>query len=130
MMPPFHDPRTRNLIDETPSGWEVWGHALNSPRHAYFAPRGMLHLQWWLPTRQVSVITPSRLTDDKFEVWTPEVHVRFCCHVHMTARMLERLELAPPCRCAMQQYSASFVRVFEIGTRPKPENEFVAPMPW
>ena len=37
--------------------------------HSYFAPRGLLHLQLWHPAARVSVLTPSRLTCDRYEVF-------------------------------------------------------------
>ncbi|NVB78872.1 MAG: hypothetical protein HOV81_10790 [Kofleriaceae bacterium] len=49
--------------------WEVRRHAETGARHGYFATRGLLHLQLWHPAARVSILTPSRLTNDRFEVW-------------------------------------------------------------
>ncbi|MEM6930381.1 MAG: hypothetical protein AAF602_25820, partial [Myxococcota bacterium] len=113
---PLHDPASRCLIDDTPSGWQVLGHAFNTDRHAYFAPRGMLHLQWWFPARRVSVVTPSRLTEGRFEVWDGVNVRRICCHRHLTTIFVEQLALVPPCDEAMRHYRACFVHVWEIGS--------------
>jgi hypothetical protein len=37
--------------------------------HSYFARRGFLHLQLWHPAVKTSILTPSRLTNGRFEIW-------------------------------------------------------------
>jgi len=46
--------------------WEVRQH--DPRRFAYFAGRGFVHVQLWNPATCISVITPSRLTNHRFEV--------------------------------------------------------------
>ncbi|MCW5808214.1 MAG: hypothetical protein KIT31_38040 [Deltaproteobacteria bacterium] len=49
-------------------GWEARRHADSGHLHEYFASRGFLHLQLWHPCAGVSILTPSRLTRDRFEI--------------------------------------------------------------
>jgi hypothetical protein len=66
--PSPHDPCERTLVGES-HGWQVRVFPQGEPKHAYFAARGFLHVQLWEPTRGVSLLTPSRLTEDRFEVF-------------------------------------------------------------
>ncbi len=66
-MPP-HDPRERTPID-TAGEWLVCQFPAGDRRLDYFARRGLLHLQLWHPIAEVSVLTPSRLTEDCFELY-------------------------------------------------------------
>jgi hypothetical protein len=62
-----HDPRERVVVavlDE----WNVLAFPRDGVLHRYFAARGFLHLQLWHRARGISVLTPSRLTRDRFEV--------------------------------------------------------------
>jgi hypothetical protein len=63
---PPHDPRERIWLAEL-DGWQVRAFRLDGVKHRYFAPRGMLHLQLWHPVVHVSVLTPSRLTAQRYE---------------------------------------------------------------
>jgi hypothetical protein len=49
--------------------WDVRRHDESEGPHSYFARRGFLHLQLWQPIARVSVLTPSRLTNGRFEIW-------------------------------------------------------------
>lgn len=55
--------------------WEVRRHIEEQGHHVYFASRGFLHLQLWHPTARVSILTPSRLTHDRFEIWRDGVRI-------------------------------------------------------
>lgn len=66
--PPPHDRSGRRVVARV-GEWEVRTFAEGSRMHAYFAPRGLLHLQLWHPARGVSVLTPSRLTAHHWEVF-------------------------------------------------------------
>ncbi len=66
--PPPHDPTERVLITHL-EGWEVRDFALDDSRYGYFLRHGFLHLQLWHPARGVSLLTPSRLTSDQYEVF-------------------------------------------------------------
>ncbi|MEN0064212.1 MAG: hypothetical protein AAGA48_18825 [Myxococcota bacterium] len=128
--PAFHDRGSRCLIDHTPSGWQVFGHPLNDERHRYFAPRGMLHLQWWRSEPEVSLITPCRLTEGRFELWTPTRHVRCCCYNQLVRLMTKEFPFPPPPRHAMRRYEWSFVRVFEIGAVSREHERRSMALPW
>lgn len=63
--PPPHDPREREHVI-TMSGWEV--RIFGEHKFQYFVRHGFWHLQLWRPESRVSVLTPSRLTCDLYEV--------------------------------------------------------------
>lgn len=66
--PPPHDPTERILVTRL-DGWQVRDFADDDSRQHYFATRGFAHFQLWHPERRLSVLTPSRLTDQQFEVF-------------------------------------------------------------
>ena len=49
--------------------WEVRQFAQGDARLIYFRPRGFHHLQLWHPVERISILTPSRLTAGRFEMW-------------------------------------------------------------
>jgi hypothetical protein len=55
--------------------WEVRRHPEGEGQHAYFTARGFLHLQLWHPVARVSILTPSRLTRGRFEIWRHGVRI-------------------------------------------------------
>ena len=64
--PPPHDPRDRELIARV-AGWEI-----RLPRGRLsqsLVSNGFWHVQLWNPLASVSVLTPSRLTDDRYEAF-------------------------------------------------------------
>lgn len=66
-LPPLHAPQDRELIANV-GPWEVRRYAGADERFAYFSSRAFLHVQLWCPHRQISVLTPSRLTRGQFEI--------------------------------------------------------------
>lgn len=63
---PPHDPRERIVVTSL-DGWEVRNFGPHDRRRAYFAVRGLGHLQLWHAASGVSVLTPSRLTAGRYE---------------------------------------------------------------
>lgn len=63
----MHAPSER-VIAARLGAWEVRCHGKAGAQHSYFATRGLLHMQLWHPTARVSILTPSRLTNDRFEI--------------------------------------------------------------
>lgn len=66
-LPPLHAPDDRELLAHVGT-WQVRRHALHDERFAYCASRAFLHVQLWRPDRQISILTPSRLTNGRFEI--------------------------------------------------------------
>ena len=64
--PPPHDPSERELVHVV-GDWEV--RLFDNPRFRYFVERGLWHVQLWHPARRISVLTPSSLTDNSYEVF-------------------------------------------------------------
>lgn len=98
--PPPHDPRERDLIVRLPE-WEVRAFPKGGRMHAYFAPRGLLHLQLWHPRARVSVLTPSRLTCGRYEIYPYEgrkLPVADMQALYRAMSALLRCELPPPAR--------------------------------
>ncbi len=67
--PPPHDPREREVVSMV-GEWEVRQFAATDVKLAYFTSRGFLHMQLWHPVHRISILTPSRLTGGRFEVWS------------------------------------------------------------
>ncbi len=66
--PPPHDPTERVLVGHV-DDWEVRDFAADDPRYRYLLPRGFGHLQLWHPEARLSILTPSRLTRDRYEAF-------------------------------------------------------------
>lgn len=66
--PSPHDPRERVEIASL-DGWQVRSFRAGGVKQRYFAPRGMLHLQLWHPAAGISLLTPSRITGQRYEVY-------------------------------------------------------------
>jgi hypothetical protein len=64
--PAPHDPRERELVLVV-RGWQV--RLFSDERFGYFVPRGLWHVQLWQPERGISVLTPSRLTQQAYELF-------------------------------------------------------------
>lgn len=64
--PPPHDPRERDL-GHVVGEWEV--RIFADAKFQYFVERGLWHVQLWHPKAGVSVLTPSRLTNDAYEIY-------------------------------------------------------------
>ena len=64
--PPPHDPRERELVIRV-RGWDV--RVFGDDKFQYFVRQGFWHAQLWHPEACVSVLTPSRLTGDSYEVF-------------------------------------------------------------
>jgi hypothetical protein len=77
--PPPHDPRERRLLTSA-DGWQVRVFGEQDFRYAYFARNSMLHLQLWHVERHVSVLTPSRLTADCWELHSRQTGKRRMGH--------------------------------------------------
>lgn len=68
MPPPPHDPRDRVLLDVI-EGWEIRVFEPGSRMERYFSDCGFDHLQLWHASLGFSLLTPSRLTEGRFEVY-------------------------------------------------------------
>ncbi len=64
--PPPHDPRERDLVLRVDS-WEI--RLFGEHKFQYFVRHGLWHAQLWQPEARVSVLTPSRLTCELYEVF-------------------------------------------------------------
>ncbi len=66
--PPPHDPRERILAGGV-GDWELRCFAPDDPKYEYLVARGFWHVQLWHAAARVSVLTPSRLTGRRFELF-------------------------------------------------------------
>jgi hypothetical protein len=69
--PPPHDPSERVLVTHI-DRWEVRDFARDDSRYSYFLRHGFSHLQLWHPEGGISLLTPSRLTSDQYELFPIE----------------------------------------------------------
>lgn len=65
--PPPHDPAEREIA-QTIGDWEV--RVFADGKFGFFVERGLWHVQLWHPGARVSVLTPSRLTGDAYEIFS------------------------------------------------------------
>ena len=118
-LPPApHDP-TERLCVATLGGWEIRCFAFNDPKHSYMAARGMLHLQLWCPSYNVSILTPSMLTERQFDLWTTDEHIRLPCLKRVGQQLAESLGILPPCIHLIQHFESWLVWAPAIGAVPK-----------
>ena len=66
--PPPHNPRDRIVIEHVGT-WEVRCFTPGSDFDRYFKAKGFDHLQLWHPPSGVSLLTPSKLTRNEFEIF-------------------------------------------------------------
>ncbi|MCG8592430.1 MAG: hypothetical protein MJE66_24325 [Proteobacteria bacterium] len=66
--PPPHAPGARLCIERV-GHWEVRAFDPRGSLHRYFSPRGLLHLQLWHPALDLSLLSPSRLTGYRYEIF-------------------------------------------------------------
>lgn len=106
-----HDPRDREVVAHA-GAWEVRQFDRADRKHAYFAPRGFLHLQLWHPVACVSVLTPSRLTGGNYELWDGDRVVL----PEWSDVMSFLAALAPPGAARMAALERWFVTIHENAT--------------
>ncbi|WP_447970589.1 hypothetical protein [Nitrospira sp. M1] len=66
--PPPHDPRERTRVGRI-DRWEVRMFSQHDASHAYATHNECMHLQLWHPAWKVSILTPSRLTGNFYELF-------------------------------------------------------------
>lgn len=116
----LHDPDQRCIVQRI-GPWEVRVYAWNDPRHRYLATRGSLHLQLWAPRFGVSLLVPSRLTENCWDLWSGGTVTRVCCLPHLRDICRDRALPQPPCPGALVQAVRHFVLVPCIGAVLHPE---------
>lgn len=133
--PPPHDPSQRELVARL-DGWEVRAFPEEGRMHLYFAPRGLLHLQLWHPKRRISVLTPSRLTMHRWEVFPVagwklpiasdnilrdvvegRLGIPLPCPTALEA--VQRWFLERPIREALREQEQELAAVNRMGSRPR-----------
>lgn len=83
--------------------WEIRVFSPSGTFHRYFRAHGMLHVQLWHPEAGVSLLTPSALTADQYEVFPfagwkharrsyPQLCVEVAAGIGVTLPAQERLE--------------------------------------
>lgn len=92
---PLHNPDDRIALAGLDHGWQVRAFAPNDQRFVYCVPRGMFHLQLWHERDAISILTPSRLTCEQFELWLGETRRRFSTFGELAA-VLSAHGHAPP----------------------------------
>lgn len=115
IVPPFpHDPRDRCWIYET-RGWHIRMLAVNDPRRRSCVARGLLHLQLWHVEQQVSILTPSNMTNGSFECWKGGQRARLCGYPHLMQFMAQEFGLRLPCYGVVQHFENLFVHSSYVG---------------
>lgn len=116
LLPPMHDPDRRVEVAVIP-GWEVRVLPFNHPGSASLARRGMHHLQLWSPLWQISAVSPSALTDGRWEVVRGDQRLRVHC-VHHLGRVCEQWGVLPPDPLMVREQVMFWVTAHLIGVVP------------
>jgi len=120
VLPPApHNPHERVCLREF-GPWQLLIFARNTSKHAYFAPRGMLHLQLWAPAAGLSILTPSKLTGDMLELWEGGERHRFKCYRSLLEYISEKHALRIPHPHMLSHYTLWYLRAAEIGAIARP----------
>jgi hypothetical protein len=133
--PPPHDPRERLVVCRA-DDWEVRSFPISADSRsgldrsfAYFAPRSLWHVQLWHPASGVSVLTPSGLTLDHYEIFPIRGWKHWAKdHAHLSGLLDVFHQVAPPSQGMLQAIEEYFVhdpvaRFLEAAQDPE---EFVA----
>ena len=110
----LHDPYERVCVHEE-RGWELRAFARNDPRFGWLASRGLLHLQLWHAERQVSILTPSYVSEGAFLIDAPGLQTRIGCYSGVRGFLYDTFELVPLCYPKLYHFETWFVRAAEIG---------------
>ena len=119
---PLHDPMQRALVFDS-GCWQFRAFAWNDPKHRYFAPRGMLHLQLWHPARRLSILTPSRLTEGAWEACIDGERLRYGCYPGGARYLCDTYSVRVPPPDSVEFLETWFVRAALIGAVPRPSQE-------
>ncbi len=90
--PPPHDPRERCRVGWI-NDWHVRIFSRQDIKYGYFARHGFLHLQLWHPILRLSILTPSNLTADHYEIFPiRKWRFRTCCLSHVNEILHEHCQ--------------------------------------
>jgi len=91
--PPPHDPRERSWVGRIDQ-WEVRIFSPHDTQHSNLTQKGFVHLQLWHPRWKVSVLTPSRLTGNFYELYPFRgAKLPVCCISTMNNILQQHLEV-------------------------------------
>jgi hypothetical protein len=93
----------------------MWTTPRNSPDYIGIVRSGGLHLQIFHSGAKVSILTPSTLTDNRYELWTPNQRMRVCCYKHVAEKLSEFGAPPPPCPQIISPFTAWFLHAPMIG---------------
>jgi len=112
--PELHDPCERACLSEF-GGWSLWSTPRNIPEYTDIVRSGALHMQLFHSGACVSILTPSSLTDNHYELWTPAQRMRVCCYHHVAEKLVELGAPPPPCPGILSRFTAWFLHAPMIG---------------
>ena len=108
--PPPHDPRERVVLCPA-DDWQVRAFLFTDPRFEYLAPRGLWHIQLWHPQAGVSILTPSALTMDCYEIFPIRTWKRRAGTYEELSALLQTFhDIMPPSVGMLNGLQALFVR--------------------
>ncbi|GJL50276.1 MAG: hypothetical protein NPIRA01_15030 [Nitrospirales bacterium] len=91
--PPPHDPRDRTRVGRI-DGWEVRMFSQHDTQRKYFVHKAFTHLQLWHPNWKVSVLTPSHLTGNFYELFPFRgAKLPICCITTVNNILQQQLEV-------------------------------------
>ena len=113
-VPGIHRPQLRACVQKY-FGWQLCVIPRNDPYHAEATQAGHLHLQLWHRGTSTSILTPSGLTNDSYEVWNERIHLRFAEYCCLTSVIQNELGVHLPSLTWMEQYLCWFVWAPSVG---------------
>lgn len=91
-----HDPEDRALVGHI-AGWELRDFAVGSNFATFFTRHGLAHRQLYLRELPLSILTPSKFTDDQFELCALDApRTRFRYEHTLRAHLEERYGVGLP----------------------------------
>ena len=112
--PQPHDPSERVCLSEF-GDWSLWSIPRNIPEYIDIVRSGGLHMQLFHSGANVSILTPSSLTNNHYELWTPTQRLRVCCYHHVAETLAAYGAPPPPCPGIISRFTAWFLHAPMIG---------------
>ena len=126
-IPTLHDPNYRGCMLKL-LGWQIRVIMRNDHHHTSLAAQGLLHLQLWHAGTETSILTPSNLTNRRFEIWNESLHVQVSNYGKACQIVMDNFGIHMPCDGLIHHYQCWLVWAPSIGVveRGTPANPFSA----
>ena len=107
-IPTRHEPERRDCMIKL-LGWQIRTIMRNDHRHTAMAAQGLLHLQLWHAGTDTSILTPSNLTNRRFEIWSKPLHVQVTNYPKVCQLVMDNHGIHMPCESLLHHYQCWLV---------------------